>query len=81
MILQRYPVGEPLATHVAGVDEAAGEVLGLHVHADIGDGLVAVHAATQQAALVASLFLGYVAVKILQAPEQKLLSTCNKINP
>jgi len=64
MVLQGYSIGEPLSAPLTVVDKGAGEVLGLYVHTHVGDGLVAVHAATEDAALVAGLFPRYVAVKI-----------------
>ncbi len=65
MVLQGYPIGELLSAPLTVVDKGAGEVLGLDVHAHVSDGLVAVHAATEDAALVARLFPRYVPVKIL----------------
>jgi hypothetical protein len=80
MVLQGYPIGEPLSAPLTVVDKGAGEVLGLYVHTHVGDGLVAVHAATEDAALVAGLFPRYVAVKILEALEEGPCSfSCTQI--
>jgi len=69
MVLQGYPVIEPLSAPLAVVYKGGGKMLGLHVHAHVGDGLVAVHAAAENAAFVARLLARYVAVKIFKALE------------
>ncbi len=80
MVLQGYPIGEPLPAPLTVIDKSAGEVLRLDVHAHVGDGLVAVHAATEDAALVARVFPRYVAVKIFDALEEGPCSfSCTQI--
>jgi hypothetical protein len=79
MVLKSYPIGEPLSAPLTVVNKGAGEVLSLYMHAHVGDGLVAVHAATEDAALVARIFPRYVAVKILYALEEGFCSSCTQI--
>ena len=66
VILQGNPISKSLAAQAARILKRAGKVLGLNVHPHVGDGLVAIDTAAEQAALVARLLLGDVAVKILQ---------------
>ena len=62
----RYAVSKLPPTRGTRVAKRAGKVPRLDVHPHVGDGLVAIDTAAEQAALVARLLLGDVAVKILQ---------------
>ena len=65
VILQGNSIGKLLAADATRVLKRAGEMFGLNMHPNVSDGLVAVDAAAEEAALVAALSLDDVAVKIL----------------